>query len=376
MSSDAVQVRRGGRGWRVLPPVCAARSADHLWFPTLTRLPAGGGLLLAAWTLPDGHDDAPPATHFRSDDGGRTWGAAGVPGGGWSEASLLRADGACLLLPFRLYHREDRNVGGPLQWVPPGGALPEPAPREASVAGWPRPVATVGHSAEFYFCGSAVALPNGGGYLTTLHGKFTGDDRYTLVAAHSGDGFDWRVRSVVAAPEPGVAEGPTEGTICLLPDGRLLCVHRRDGTAHPADRPPVLAPYGRAYSADGGHTWTPAPPVPGVRSAQPCLLPLPDGGLVLSGGRPGLSLWFDAAGSGDDWEPFDLTAHHNAHCPSADRISTPDQTTGYTEVVAAEGGALVCVYDRVPFGWARVPAGSPETNSVWVVRLEPAEGEV
>jgi hypothetical protein len=113
-----------------------------------------------------------------------------------------------------------------------------------------------------------------------------------------------------------------------------------------------------------------------------------DGGrlLALSGGRSGISVWFNTDGVGADWQPVDIVAAHNAARPPDDRID-PDSTgcwlsvpelrkrpvTGfsscYTELAALDERTLLLVYDRVGLGWNAIPDDSSETKSVWTIRL-------
>jgi hypothetical protein len=141
------------------------------------------------------------------------------------------------------------------------------------------------------------------------------------------------------------AEGPCEAALARLKDGRLMCVFRLASNV----------PYGRCYSDDGGRTWS-EPANIAARSVQPSLVVMPDGLVALSGGRPGVSAWFDTAGKGEVWQAVQLLA---------DDV----KTSAYTEVVALDDSTLLCVYDRVPHGWEAIPENSPEFNSVWVVRL-------
>jgi len=99
-----------------------------------------------------------------------------------------------------------------------------------------------------------------------------------------------------------------------------------------------------------------------------------DGSIVLSGGRPGLYLWFNADGTGLTWKRLDLREHHNACVPGeaikADTtLETGEMTTGYTEVAVVDDSHLLVIYDRVPHGWKAIPRESVDTNSVWVIRL-------
>lgn len=105
-----------------------------------------------------------------------------------------------------------------------------------------------------------------------------------------------------------------------------------------------------------------------VFSVQPSLAVLRDGLLVLSGGRPGLYAWVNRDGTGRDWQRLDIRADHNVSVPK-EPILRNDQSSSYTEVVSVGDNELVYIYDRIPFGWGMIPRDSPETNSVWVVRL-------
>jgi hypothetical protein len=113
---------------------------------------------------------------------------------------------------------------------------------------------------------------------------------------------------------------------------------------------------------------------------------LHEGILALSGGRSGITVWFNTDGSGRDWQPVDIVSAHNAACLPADRIepdshnawSPPDEMrrtgiTGfsscYTELAALDENTLLLTYDRVGFGWHPIPDDVDETNSVWVMRI-------
>jgi hypothetical protein len=92
---------------------------------------------------------------------------------------------------------------------------------------------------------------------------------------------------------------------------------------------------------------------------------LGNGTLALSGGRPGIYLWLNWDGTGLDWERIDLVAHHDACHPSE-----PIQgTTAYTGLVEVDEHHLLCMYDRTPNGWDRIPEEMDDTNSVWIVRV-------
>jgi hypothetical protein len=105
----------------------------------------------------------------------------------------------------------------------------------------------------------------------------------------------------------------------------------------------------------------------------------------LSGGRPGISVWFNADGDGKQWQAVDIVAHHNA-CRPRDKIN-PDSTkawkdrgemlsqglggftSSYTELIRLNDRQLLLIYDRLGLGWNQIPDHSPESNSVWVLRI-------
>jgi hypothetical protein len=120
-------------------------------------------------------------------------------------------------------------------------------------------------------------------------------------------------------------------------------------------------------------------------SVEPSLEVMPDNIIALSGGRPGISVWFNNDGVGLDWQGIDIVIHHNA-CKPHDTIN-PDSTkawndrdemiqqglsgftSSYTELMRIDDNHLILIYDRLAYGWHPIPDESDETNSVWVVRI-------
>jgi hypothetical protein len=146
-----------------------------------------------------------------------------------------------------------------------------------------------------------------------------------------------------------------------LKDGSLLAVFRVD-SCHP---------YWHSRSKDG-RTWSvPSSLAVGVNgSARPKLLLLPDGRLLLAGGRPGLYLYRglgDAAAT--SWTPLSVAAVHNGL--TADRLAWrfqegfandsaagapcakggPAGSTSYTSLLQVAPGEYVLQYDRLANGW-------------------------
>jgi hypothetical protein len=129
-------------------------------------------------------------------------------------------------------------------------------------------------------------------------------------------GETWKYQSEIASKQSmnqlGFAsqEGPNENDVVLLQDGRtILCVLRVDGGDGVPNHTHV--PYVFATSIDRGKTWkmTAAPPF--MLSARPRAIVLPNGALIVSGGRPALSMWISKDGFGKSWEEYDLPTEHN-----------------------------------------------------------------
>ena len=339
-------------------PVLVGRSQGYLWFPTLATL-ANGDLVAVMNDYADVHTNKSTSKVAFSSDSGRTWTFSSASLNGDVHFRLPAGDE--LFLPYYLYPRPG-GMGAPYQIFPKGKREVRVVEDGVTVTSWPRPdrsFETKLGIAGFVFDGQVIALKDGA-YLATLYGHFQGAKRYSLVAVESRDGAHWQVRTVIAGEDCKLRgkEGPCEAALCRLRDGRLMCVFRLDSGV----------PYGQTYSSDEGKTWT-EPVAMEAFSVQPSLAMLKDGTLVLSGGRPGLFLWFSADGAGKTWERFDLLAHHNA-CVPKEPITAPGKTSSYTEVIPVSDTDVLCIYDRIPHSWNAIPRDSKETNSVWVVRVK------
>jgi hypothetical protein len=340
-------------------PVLVGRSKGYLWFPTVHRL-SDGNLLAVMSNYADIHVKRATGNVSWSTDGGKTW--SPMKEALYGDVAVPQPNGDLLLLPYYLYPRKD-GMGAAAQLVPKGKQETRDA-GEVTFTGWPKPGKNFDPQlglAGFVTNGEVVPR-RGGGWLMTLYGWFEDDRRYSLVVAESDEGRHWKFRSIIAGPEcqlPG-KEGPCESALARLRDGRLVCVYRLDANAT----------YGHSFSSDDGKTWTKPASLPkDVFSVQPSLKVLTDGALALSGGRPGIFLYLNAAGDAKTWEKIDLLAHHNATVPTGEKINGPGNTSSYTEVVALDERNLLVIYDRIPHSWSAIPDGSQETNSVWVVRI-------
>lgn len=384
-------------------PALVKRSRGFYWFPRITRL--SNGSLVTHVSLDTDTFGEERGEVLWSSDGGLTWGNPKqfpTP----SSAQIHLPSGDLLSLPYRLYPRPD-GMGGPYNIIPNGKREIKFVKGWITVIGWPRPSALRPEQAQygqdaFSFEGQPVRLKDGK-YLVTLSGFFEQANkkkfkwlnsafrtldgkelvRYSVVAAESEDGFHWKVRSVVADENCKLEgnEGPNEATLCCLKDGHLMCVFRLGPNKS------GYRPYGQSWSSDEGKTWTEPISMRDVGCVSPRIAVMKDGTVVLSGGRPDLYLWFNADGTGKDWQRIDTLEHHNVFHPQEKILRHGSKTssyyfngtsTGYTDLIAVDDTHLLYVYDRTPLtssSKSQTPgkdSGSEdlaETYSVWVVRI-------
>lgn len=360
---DSATVDLDGMSVTLSQPRLIGRRRSYFWFPNLWTMP-NGDLLSTIAPVPDIHLSGVPYLVLWSQDGGLSWSEPFVSCDG-GQTLLHLHSGDSILLPYDLRPRP-QGVGAPHNHFPAGQRVFDYVPTGVVITGMPAPVPLVVPGldvAAFSFNGQTLWLEDGT-YLATAYGHFEGDDRDSIVAVESTDGTNWSVRSVVAdaaCPVPG-SGGPSESAICRLQDGRIMCVFRVESKL----------PFGQTWSSDEGRTWTPAVTMPGPFSVQPSLAVMSSGAVALSGGRPGLYLWLNSNGDGQDWRQIDILAHHNSCKPQEQILYSEDlsrqKTTAYTEVVAVDERTLLYIYDRVPNGWRRIPEDMDDTNSVWLVR--------
>jgi hypothetical protein len=338
---------------RRLADVSEAIEGQFLWYPQVARL--ADGELLAQIRLGGDTWQADlycPIAFAWSGDEGATWSELLVASQHNGYGSLLLPSGDLLILPF-LPATAPGGMVGPCNIIPRGQRAVRFVEDAVTVDGLLR-AAIIDPSMDqfwdpqrpyriggFYFDGRPLKLDDG--WLTTLYGKYDGDaeKKCTLHAAFSPDGFHWTVRATIAAADSPLGEhlwANSEAEICRLPDGRLLCVFRIEN-----------APYGHCFSSDDGHTWTtPASMPPGVGTVEPRLAVTPSGVVTLCGGRPRFYLWFNADGTGKDWQGIDLFTHHNAHAaPTHVRFGGYrfDGSSAYGSVVPLDDASVLCIYD-------------------------------
>ena len=361
--TDSETVELDGMRVTLSEPLLVGRSRGYFWFPNLWTMP-NGDLLSTISPVPDIHLSGVPYLVLWSQDGGLTWSEPFVSCDG-GQTLLHLHSGDSIILPYCLRLRP-QGIGAPHNFLPAGQRVFDYVPAGVVITGMPVPVPAIVPGLDvttFSFNGQTLWLEDGT-YLATAYGNFEGDERDSIVAVASTDGSHWAVRSIIAdaaCPVPGKG-GPSESAICRLRDGRIMCVFRVESRM----------PLGQSWSSDEGRSWTPAVAMPGVFSVQPSLAVMADGALALAAGRPGLYLWLNKDGGGEEWQQIDILAHHNA-CRPQEPITYSDdlsrqQTTAYTEVVAVDENTLLYIYDRAPNGWRRIPEEMDDTNSVWLVR--------
>ncbi|MCS6849608.1 MAG: glycoside hydrolase [Gemmataceae bacterium] len=368
---DGGTVEVGGLKVSLSRPRLVQRSKGYLWFPSMHH--RGGDRLLAVMsTYADvAHNVAPGVVTF-SDDGGLTWSKPAEAR--YAEVAITRSNGDTLLLPYYLRLKSETLATGAAYRIPKGEKTLEELKDSVEVSGWPRKIgllpSDLGSAKEewklagFVFNGQSVLMKDGKTHLATLYGRFTGAKRYSLVLAESADGLKWTIRSVIADEAcklPG-QEGPCESALVRLQDDRLLCVYRLD----------IGSIYGHSFSNDDGKTWTEPKHLKGPYSVQPSLSISSKGLLLMSGGRPGVFLWFNLKGDAVRWDPIDLQAHHNKWVkdePILKAVASGDSnSSSYTEVRWLDDNQFLVIYDRLAYGWGAIPANSKATNSIWVVR--------
>lgn len=170
----------------------------------------------------------------------------------------------------------------------------------------------------------------------------------TVLLRSTDGGKTWTEHGVIASLDHGEKpawvgrEGFNEGSLALLPDGRLYAVYRttggHDGTI------------GNGWSSDGGKTWT-APASIGFQGVAPRIHRLSNGMLVLVTGRPGpVTLRFNPDGRGENWTSG-VTIYS-------------EMSTRYTDVVEVQPGKLLVVYDHVPYGWYEIPFADTDSRNI------------
>jgi hypothetical protein len=251
-----------------------------------------------------------------------------------------------------------------VDWPCPIGVETSPQPRDS----WHAELILTGNALEVG--GELLAT----GYYYTLKGdKFSGS---SVILASEDGGCTWRYFSTVAGPDRSLAgqrgyEGPGETSMTQLVNGDLMAVFRvGNGRIDPKMH------LQRAYSHDGGRTWT-QPDVLPAWSVEPQVIRTANGTLALASGRQGIGVWLSTDPRGATWQMIDIVAYHNRQVQDpTERISSFKvkdgtmmyQTTSYTGWVEVAPNRLLLVYDRDTEHAG--PAGPNDLSRVYVLPIE------
>ena len=171
-------------------------------------------------------------------------------------------------------------------------------------------------------------------------------NRIVLLRSTDG-GHSWREHGVIASVAEGErpawvgSVGFNEGSVALLPDGRLYSVYRTGGRT---------GQIGHGWSSDGGKTWT-TPASIGFQGVAPRVHRMSNGMMILVTGRLGpVVLRFNLDGLGQTWS-HPVTIYS-------------EMSTRYTDVAEIAPGRLLVVYDHVPYGWYEIPMADREARNI------------
>ena len=401
-SGKMTKVKLQGLTVRLGQPIQVTDTIGHAWFPTLAKFPSGE-LMVTYAVAADSNANPYSVRGFQiSRDGGQSWGhrydiitdlqpAIYVP---QEEGSLL----AILAHLYRPDPEERHNLHTVYTRFEHGGRSVVTEPAGVRVVDWPWPVGLfpsrmprTNWIARLKFCGDALQM--GDRLLATGYMR-TGADQevrkeeqvISLLFVSEDKGRTWRYFSTIADPFVMTADSrrrdpedqgfrgrawprelleASETSIIQLADGDLMAVFRTGS----------FLDLGRAYSSDGGRSWTQAEPIPPY-SVEPSMVRTENDTIVLSSGRPGIRVWFATDPRAKRWQDIDILEHHNHWAPDATyRISQQGQTggrgqtTSYTEIVEISANRLLLVYDRAPFGWDPTPVDSGERSRIFVLPI-------
>jgi hypothetical protein len=165
--------------------------------------------------------------------------------------------------------------------------------------------------------------------VRTARNALGGFHRRAVVLRSEDRGQTFSHFSTVAtsADAPWAAEGPSESTWVVLPDGDILCVMRTGSDrSHQHRAEPMLS----ARSSDWGKTWHSHSRIP-RRGVRPRMIRLENGILVCTAGRPDNNLIF-SLDDGRTWtREYNLDSRH--------------QSSGYLYVAEIEPNRVIVVYE-------------------------------
>jgi hypothetical protein len=331
------------------------------WFPTIHRFSTGEILVTVRMSPDEVHPEGEFSAYCISADGGQTWGQRYTMGaGGNVDAAYTQVpppDGTLLSL--------SGGYGSPVAY-PPGqaqtfhvvltaysrGGMEFTQVRDAvlrlraPVRLEPMKLFDLGTKDVSKLEMAPMVTPQGaiidglnGDLLATVYCTAEKDGRQLLLLARSKDrGKTWDECGMIAGlavsekPTSWMGdEGPNEAAIVRLADQRLYAVFRTGQDAF----------LGQSWSSDDGRTWS-LPVSTGLKGVAPHLRRLSSGVLVCTTGRPGpVTVLFNEDGRGGSW----------SHATELFR----GKGTRYSDVIEAEPGKLLVVYDCVPYGWQPIP---------------------
>lgn len=177
---------------------------------------------------------------------------------------------------------------------------------------------SAGDAYDALFFHRGILAGRDGSLLATTHGYLHGERKYRSMLARSTDGgATWRIVSTIATSPAGWRiEGRSEPTMARATNGDLVVVMRQSAPVNPnvcngARQGAALV---ISRSSNEGASWTPTRPLAGagldgrnVSSADPHLMRMPGGQLILSYGRPGNKILVSTDGNGATWRDLTLT---------------------------------------------------------------------
>jgi len=106
--------------------------------------------------------------------------------------------------------------------------------------------------------------------------------------------------------------------------------------------------------------------------------------LLLSTGRPGISLWVSDDARGTQWSPVDIVDWYNQALDEPFHIKIPapastgidplsarkGQTTSYMAMVEVSPNRIFLVYDRGPLGWHTLEKDSGQHSQIYLLEAE------
>lgn len=368
---------------KVLETVKVHESHKYGYFPSVQMLSTGE--LICDFSLDADTNDVEGNfwAYVISRDKGRTWGMRNTDGFLYREAAYLRdpaaPDGSLPIVagyPLPTGNDDYRHLTACSVRLSDGGNtalfardvtidLEQPVMRQKmddTIHGsGSLGLGKIKEAALMLFSGTIVRAVKGGGYLTTMYGKFEADKYYrTIVVQSDAAGKAWHYVTTVAGDAEAEAalkreheeksEGFCEPRMIRLRDGRLLIVMRRGSNN---------LMY-QSWSDDEGRSWSPAISM-GFRGVEPALMEMQNGWLAMCTGRPDPITIRFSTDAGKTW--IKPTVIQDTRTTTEKSAPKPRQkTTAYTGLVEVEPNKLMVVYDYLPFveGWGLNPENQPQ----------------